>query len=304
MTASALVIPLYKQSKYCNKMLTGLQKQTVKPDIIYLVVDRPEDDKGPLSGSGEPEYDDWDAIYQIQSEIDKFPELNVEILAIHHPPKDIQRKSEGPLFLAGMARNVGLEAALRRGCHTVIFIDGDCIPEPDLVKSHLNKCNTYLPTLTVGRRREQQYRWQDRRESISSLAGLQMFRSEGLLIGNTELFRDCLVVWSCNFAVNLPAIKLIKKFNSIYYNRSEFFNSNFLGAWGGEDSFLGIEAWFCRIFVTTIGERRSGVQHINHPRPPETHTIKHKEFFDSQVDKLKKKVRLKPLGLDFFIQAQ
>ncbi len=73
-----------------------------------------------------------------------------------------------------------------------------------------------------------------------------------------------------------------------------------MGKWGGEDGFLGIECYYCRIFITMIGDITSGIEHIDHPRPDTIYTIKHIDFFKSQCSNLRKKVTINPLSLDFF----
>lgn len=298
---TSVIIPLHNQSKYWDKILLGLHRQSMKPDLVCVVVDRPDCDKGPLNGSGEPLSEDWDALKHIGELNSKYQDINIKVEVIYSIPKHIPRKSNGDCFLAGMARNVGLERSIREGCDNFIFIDGDCIPESDLVSSHSNKLNKSLPILTAGRRRERQYRFQDRRENIAGLSHLELFRNKGVLINeHSNLLKDCMIVWSCNIGINLLAVNIIKKMNVKYFQRSELFSSDFLGAWGGEDSYLGIQAFYCRVFISTVGEKLSGVHHIDHPRPKETHNIDHKQYFIEQCDRLRDKVRLNPLDLDFF----
>jgi hypothetical protein len=280
----ALIIPLYKQSQYWNKILESISKQTILPDNIYVVIDRPQDDNNCF------EY--------IKHCNDKYS-LNIHILSINNIPKNIQRKND-VIFLAGMARNIGLERAIYDGCDQFIFTDGDCILEKNLIASHINKLNKLYPVCSNGKRLEQSYKWRDRREVVPELTHLQLFHKKGTIINDTNLLKNCLVVWSCNLGLNLIAVNLIKKFNSIYYNRCELFNSDFLGAWGGEDSFLGICLYYCRIFIVTIGDNLSGVKHIDHPRPTSKYSIEHKTFFNDMCDKLRDKYRINQLRLDFF----
>jgi hypothetical protein len=100
--------------------------------------------------------------------------------------------------------------------------------------------------------------------------------------------------------MSLKAIKILKKFNSKYYNRDEVFCSEFLGKWGGEDGFLGIQAYYCKIFMSTVGEIASGIEHIDHPRPDDKYNLSHMTYFKEQCEKIRKKVTLNPLTLDFF----
>jgi hypothetical protein len=290
-----LIIPSYKQSKYVFNILDGISKQSIKPDCIYFVIDRPEDDKGPLDHNGNP-LESFDAIDYIYRNVDKFPNLNVKVLQFDAPKTTV--RTDSPYFFAGIARNVGVREAINDNCDLFVFIDGDCIPQPKLIESHRMNCNNTLPILSVGKRLEQQYRWSDKREV--ELPQLDLFNTKGTLINNPELLKKSLVVWSCNIALNRSAVNRLMKFNNIYYNKEEVFASLFDGEWGGEDSFLGIEAWYCRIFINTIGIKGAGVTHTHHPRPSHSHSINHKKYFDDQIEILRKKVVVNPLRLTFF----
>jgi len=285
---TALIIPLYKQSKYLSRILEGIEKQTVKPDLVCLVFDRPKDDA------------DFNA-EEIGKIVDNYS-IEINVTQIHEHSSYIGNPPNGKeLFLTPLMRNKGISAALIEGCDQFIFIDGDCIPQPSLVASHIKKLSANVPVLTVGRRRESKYRWQDQRENEPNLCHLELFRKDGVLINNPELLRQSLIVWSCNIGLNLQAVQILRKFNDRYFNRREVFSSAFNGKWGGEDGFLGIEAWHCKIFITTLGEKGSGVEHIDHPRPKDKYNINHRDFFDEQVRILRELVKVKPLNLDFFM---
>jgi len=286
MAKVALIIPFYCQTKNLGKVLAGLEKQTTKPDTIFIVVDRPEDD---------PEYGNT-----FQSIVDKSA-LNINVIKSTNPKHIGNRPDEGKtLFLAPHVRNQGIDKALKSGHDAFIFIDGDCVPQPTLIESHLKKLSSNVPVMSIGRRREKQYRWMDRREFESNLCHLEIFREHGMIVNNPELLKNSLIVWSCNVGMNAKAVKLLRNFNKKYYSRYEVFCSEFNGKWGGEDGFLGIEAWHCRIFITTLGERGSGIEHIDHPRPSDVYSISHKEFFDKEMSALRTKVQISPLDLNFF----
>lgn len=292
-----LIIPLYNQSSYWFNILTAISKQTITPDCVYVVLDRPEVDKGKVEGSGS--VPDFNAIDYINETNAKFPDINIKVLSFTVPTKT--KRTDSPTFFAGYARNIGVRAAIEDGCDLFVFIDGDCIPQRKLIESHVVNCSNKLPVLSVGRRLESQYRWLDQREVDSNLVHLNLFPPSGTLINNVELIRKCLVVWSCNIALNRSAINRILKFNQIYYKKSELFSSEFDGEWGGEDSFLGVQAWYCRLYINTTGLKNGGVTHTQHPRPKSTHNINHKDYFDKQVELLRKKVAITPLKLSFFI---
>jgi hypothetical protein len=203
-------------------------------------------------------------------------------------------------FLAGHVRNVGIDKALEDNAEIFIFIDGDCIPQKSLIQSHMSKLKLNVPVLSIGRRRESIYKWQDKREVDPSLFNLKLFREHGVIINNPQLLEKSLIVWTCNIGLNLKAVNILKKFNLSYYKRDEVFSSEFLGKWGGEDGFLGIQAYYCRVFITTIGNLASGVEHIDHPRPPDVYNPNHMNFFKEQCDRLRKKITVNPMVLEFF----
>lgn len=292
-----LIIPLYKQSKNWEKIVAGLRRQSVKPDCVYLMVDRPHEDNGLEGVKNGLDSDRWNAIEEIVKINSTITEFTVNMTVIDTVPNTIQLDSNH-VFMAGYIRNLGISKALNDGCDVFIFIDGDCVPQADLIKSHVTACDTILPVLSVGRRRESKYRWLDQREMDSKLVHYRLFERNGTVINNPEMLKNCLIVWSCNIALNRSAIKLIYRFNSKYYNYEELFNSAFNGKWGGEDGFLGITAWYCKIFITTIGNLKSGVEHIDHPRPDTVYNANHKSFFDYQCDIIRKKTIITPITLE------
>lgn len=289
---TALIIPLYKQGKNWASILKGIESQTKIPDRVYVLLDRPELDEI-------KDLEDYLSVINVQSPIVN----NIYVSRVLDRPSYIGNPGnpEDPLFLTGHIRNIGVELAMEDGCEIFIFIDGDCIPQKTLVESHCKKCELKVPVLSVGRRRESIYNWSDKREVDSSLMHLNLFREKGVIINNDALLHQSLIVWSCNIAMNYKAINMLFKFNELYYKRKEVFSSEFLGKWGGEDAFLGIQCNYCRVFITTIGEKSSGVEHIDHPRPKSTHNIEHMYFFKEKCEKLRKKVTIFPLTLDFFV---
>ena len=40
----ALIIPLNKQAHNWSKIVKGIKHQTVKPDVVYAILDRPSDE--------------------------------------------------------------------------------------------------------------------------------------------------------------------------------------------------------------------------------------------------------------------
>lgn len=280
---NALVVPVHKQSDNIHLIFDGIKNQTLVPDIVYLILDRPNDDEV-------SKVNELSSIYEFQS----------SVFSIENAPSGVLNRNGGELFLAPYVRNHGIELALSEGYDNIIFIDGDCIPQEGLVKSHVNKCSYNLPTLNVGRRREIQYKWKDQREIDRRLLNLELFPRDGRLIHNLEMLKQSLIVWSCNISMNKQAIELIKKFNSYYYGRNEVFSSMFNGTWGGEDGFLGIEAYFARVFINMLGETSSGVKHIDHPRPNDKYSDEHLRFLKGKITELGAMMLKRPVPLDMF----
>lgn len=285
----AMVIPIYKQSHCFAKVLDGIKKQNRIPDHIIVVLDRLGDDPA------------IDSIIDMEN-IAILADLHEKIVFIEPKiPTGITREVNGDLFLAPYMRNEGILLADTLGADIIVLIDGDCIPQPRLVDSHISACDRSNPTISVGRRRESMYRWLDKRESDVGIIQYRLFRQNGLVITDPNMLLQGLVVWSCNMALNRGALDRLYRFNDRYYHTPKHaFCGAFTGSWGGEDTFMGIQAWYCRIIITTIGNQGSGVTHIDHPRPNDKYTIKHMDFVETQRIFLRKKMQINPLPIEFF----
>lgn len=267
-----VVIPIHKQIGNIDKIFAGLNQQTTKPNNVHLILDRTE----LVSDS-------------------QFANCEFNVLQTKFYPRENPARHDG--FHAGDARNIGIDIAIEGGADIVVMIDGDCVPQPRLIEGHVIACNRSIPILSCGRRREKKYGWKDQRELIADLTNIGFFSRE-IIINDPELLRKCMVVWSCNIAMNQSAIIRMKEFNRKYYTKPEVFSSAFDGGWGGEDSFLGVEAWMNRTFI--VANHIASVEHIDHPRISDSIAIEHKKLFESMLNDIRKKTVLKPLDLDFF----
>lgn len=290
---AALIIPIYNQSQYFIRMLDALESQSVLPFCVYLLLDR----------IVKKDY------LHIKSLCDKKNNLKnkFKLLVLNDIPTYMgkpdadENLNTNELCLTGYRRNQGVSAAINDGCNFFIFIDGDCIPECDLVKSHINSVNLKYPIILCGKRKESKYNWMDQRELDPNLSSLNLFKPGGTLIYNKEYLLSSAIVWTCNLSINLEAVNLIKKLNSLYYNRNELFNSDFLGSYGGEDSFLGIEAYVCKCIISSIADDNSGIRHIDHPRPEKIYSLeKFQMYLVKKMKELDDKLIKTPLTMDFF----
>ncbi len=174
MKKTAIIIPFRNQSNNFDKIIKGLEKQSVLPDNIYLLLDR---------GSIEE--------IELLNEICNKSSLNsiINISYINELPKNLSYMVDGidNPFLTGYIRNFGIDLAQKDNNEIFLFIDGDCIPQTGFVKSHLKKLSKNLPVLTVGRRRESQFKWQDKRDVDPQLFNLKLFSNNDSIINNPIL---------------------------------------------------------------------------------------------------------------------
>lgn len=285
---TAVIIPFYNQRKYWMKMFQAIEAQSEKPDFVYVAMDRQSSD-------------DVEAIRRICNT----GKVNYKVMDLQSIPAYIGKAQILPdqsLFMTGYRRNECIDDALSNGCECFIMFDGDCIPEKDLVKDHKAINNVPFSNISNGRRREEKYEWKDQREVDPKMRSAELFnKGNGYVIHNPDLLRSCSITWSCNLSMNLSAVKILKKFNREYYGRDEVFSGEFLGRWGGEDSFLGIQAIACKIFITILSTELSGIRHIEHPRPDDKYSDKaFGEHLIKEIDYLNMVQDLKPLINDFY----
>lgn len=283
---TAVIIPIHKQSHNVERILSALSIQTDDNFSVYLMLDRPEPDE-------------IEVISQVSEKFD----LDTRIHVISEVPFGITNRIEGQeIFLTPYIRNEGIEIAKRDNTEVFIFIDGDCIPQQNLVKAHNYTSGMGLPTLSIGRRREEKYNWKDQREFDRSLSHINLFRTDGMRINNLQMLRSSIIVWSCNISLNRAAVSLLEKFNKFYYDKRETFSSLFYGTWGGEDNFLGIEAYYAGVYINMIGDTQAGIKHIDHPRPKSKYGHEeHMQFFAMKTKELGEMMIRRPLKLDFFV---
>jgi len=284
----ALIIPLYKQNKYWSRMINAIESQSVMPKFVYVMMDRPSDK-------------DYNEIVNQCSR----PNLKTtyKVFNCQELPDYLGRPTQLPdfdLFLTGHRRNIAIEQAIADGCDMFVMIDGDCIPQEHLIKSHMKACDNHLPMLVCGRRCEEKHGGLDQRDLDQKVAIHKLFSSVNPHpIMDNSLHINCSVVWSCNISMNMKAIERIKKVNQYYFGRSEVFSSQFVGTWGGEDAFLGIEAYASMVVTVTINDAKSGILHIDHPRPESKYgSNSFFKYFGEQVELFNAMRLNKPIPMD------
>lgn len=257
---SLLAIVSKNQSQHVTQMAAAIHDLSRRPDGIILVLDRPSP-------------------RELVETRNAFEGSRVKIIVVGHTPDNMGRPCmDFPVhhFCAGACRNVAIEYALTQGYDAVIFIDGDSFPEPNLIKGHLSILGNDAPTISVGRRCERMYDWHDQREGYCDNPIPIFTRMEQ--ITKEAFFVDSGIIWTCNIGMNRLAIESIRHLNKTLFGREEVFSSDFCGTWGGEDGYLGLEAYYTGIEMYPVCAKHAGIRHADHPRPEEKYD--HETFVD------------------------
>lgn len=246
---TALVVLCRKQQAYAGLIARGIASQTVRPDRVLVVMDRPE---GNEAGETRKAY----------SAVDGCTFLEVE-----YPPVPLRRprmRRGIPPFCAGYCRDRALDA-LGDDYGIAVFIDGDCIPQARLVESHVVAA---VPgCITIGRRREDRWNGMDQRQAYKSRP-IDIFGDTPRVVDSERYVADSGVVWTCNTGFTPGAVSALRELNRRLYGVDAVFHPDFCGRWGGEDGFLGMECLYGGIPMRTCPViDDDGVVHIDHPRP-------------------------------------
>ena len=245
-----LAIPARGQNKYLQEMKDAIHAMSVKPCHVLYMADRPTAKER----------------VEALSILDNDP--LIEYYPITTKPAYVGRPKMTygvEWFLTGHVRNCAVDYIEKHpDIDAVVFIDGDCIPEPDLVKSHMDVLDSQEPKVSVGKRKEAMFNWKDQRETGDPTCNI--FFDEPTEVLHEVMFVDSGVVWTCNFGMNKSALTSLKQLNNTLYGRAETFSSEFLGTWGGEDGFIGMECYYTGIPVIALENGNNGIRHKYHIR--------------------------------------
>lgn len=245
-----LAIPARGQNKYLAEMKAAIHAMSVKPCHVLYMADRPTSKESVEARSiiGDDPLIEYYPIYQKPDYVGR-PKMTYGV----------------EWFLTGHVRNCAVDYIIKHGgIDAVVFIDGDCIPEPDLIKSHMAVLDSKEPKVSVGKRKEAMYNWQDQRDTAESSCGI--FHDVPTEVLYEAMFVDSGVVWTCNFGMNVAALGYLRQLNATLYGREETFSSEFLGTWGGEDGFIGLECYYTGVPVIALENGNNGIRHKYHLR--------------------------------------
>src|SRR5574344_7431 len=250
---AALIIPERHQSEHIGHMASAINAMTPRPDYTVIVMDRES-------------YRERTAIRGAVKSLEcpcAVIENDSESGYMGRPPMHFGQEA----FLTGHCRELGLAASVSAGCDRFIFADGDCIPQSRLIPVHLAAIDTDAPVICAGKRIETIWNMDDQRcaSKEQRVAGMFDF-PVGTVVSDKPLV-DSGVIWTCDFSMNAAAVAAVRRVNELCYGRSEVFSSLFSGTWGGEDGFLGLEAYYSGVAVKYACGPSGGVIHQFHARP-------------------------------------
>jgi len=210
----ALIILVHNQSQYLLDLEQALLQQTRQPDKIVFVVDRCLAD------------------FQAATSI---AEKHTNWLALHVNLDQLETSS----CLIGKSRDAALKLVPD---YNVIFTDADCTPSPRLIEHHAKYLENDSEIIaTAGVRISIN---QDGSQSGDIRLTEMPFRRTSFnpdvdRIALSEQADNPMVLFGCNFGLNLRAIECIKQIHKNIFNEDRVFSSVFDSAWGYEESSLG-----------------------------------------------------------------
>lgn len=227
--------------------------------------------------------------------IDRNDDFDRSVMAGYENVAIVENK-EGDGFLAGKCRDIGLSYA-EQSHDQYIFIDEDCIPQEQLVMSHMACLCKDVPVATCGRRLELKYGWKDRREIVTDSGMVNFFSDRVTIVNNPALIRSGQMLWSCNMGLNRKAVYFARKLMKTYMRADRIFDPYFDGHWGGEDMFLGYVLWCAKVLIGVLPYGSNAVFHQEHPSE---RSNGFKDRLDARVNEMKRRLVAAPQGLDFF----
>lgn len=239
----ALVVLVHNQAANLRRLIPAYQALVRQPDLFVFVCDRCTDDSVDF--------------------------LDVPWTTV--PVCIVSTVATGPEFRAGRNRDIGAEAAEHElGPCNVVFLDGDCVPAPDLLAGYaavFDAAGDY-PAVVVGRRVNESADGstsaEDNRRVLPG-ARDSVFTSgvHRLVVARDPVFAR-LATWSCNLGLNSAAIALQRQVNALIDQMSLIFNDGFYGRWGGEDDFVGLVAAYLGMAIVGLDPDSCYVRHIHH----------------------------------------
>ena len=236
----ALIILVHKQSKYLPELEQAILQQTKQPDKVVFVVDRCLEDFQAAQAITE-RHANWSAIH-----------VNLD-------------QVESSACLIGRSRDEALK--LVPG-YNVVFTDADCTPSPRLIEHHADYLeNNSDLVATAGVRISIN---EDGSQSNDIRLTEMPFRRTSFnldtdRIALSEQADNPMVLFGCNFGLNIKAIDCIRQIHKDLFKEDRVFSSIFDTTWGYEESSLGPLLYNQGGKLILLATARSSVTHHWHP---------------------------------------
>ena len=226
----AVNITNHNQNNLVDKAIESLNKQSVKPEMIFVT-----SDDTPYSSS----------------------QYNVS--CINHNQK-------GRCY----NRNIVLLPFSRSGCEAIIFMDGDCyLEDPDFIKKYIKHFKkhdlvfgTRKHTDITGLEKpasdlltaNMDELWSDKPLNYTDLrvvtGAVEGWKKSKDFYERLDLMITGMIGWSCNFGFTFNGLLKHADFMKRYYGIFDIFDTKaFSGSWGYEDVAMGIDALFAGLDI-------------------------------------------------------
>lgn len=249
------IIIFHNQLDNIYPILSKLEKQTIKTDVLIVSCDKIHQNKI-LS------YD-----------------FDLNMIFSYHQSTNH--------FSAGLNRDLALcEIKHMYDNDIILFLDGDCIPKKNVIENHLIASKKFRKFhISCGLRHKIQKNKieYDRRMKYS-------LNEHRLLLTSFDSMVNT-ITWTCNLCTNGYTIKKIRQINNkLNGDINRLFNSSFDGRWGLEDNFLGASAYMTGADII-LCPRHSYVTHIHHEQARNDKLYKQKRIFSNLIEKLSNKIQ-------------
>jgi len=238
---------IHNQEKNLAQLLDSYSSQSIKPNNFIFVLDRCTDDSENMINDFSNKY-------------------NTTII----------KNENGSDFMAGYCRDLAYSTFNNL---PVIFLDGDCIPSPDLFHQFALEFERNKNGIVIGSRRLEDNNGhidEDRRVIIPWVKGLIFNDDKNLDITNLFFAKNGLLTISCCLGITPSSANIISNINEKITGNRRIFSSSFDGRYGGEDDIVGLIAMFYNIQISSIATKH----HVLH----KWHESRKKEEFQDRIN--------------------
>ena len=238
---------IHNQEKNLAQLLDSYSSQSMKPNNFIFVLDRCTDNSENMINDFSNKY-------------------NTTII----------KNEYGLDFMAGYCRDL---AYSKFNNLPIIFLDGDCIPSPDLFHQFALEFERNKHGILIGSRMLEELsgeQMNDKRYIVPWLKGKIFNMNDNTNISNMFFAKAGMLTWSCCLGITPSAANIISNINEKITGNRRIFSSSFDGRYGGEDDIVGLIAMFYNIQISSIATKH----HVLH----KWHESRKKEEFQDRIN--------------------